>query len=57
MRSGRSWRPAGSPTATSACCSHHPAGKLEAGTVLVVALTALHPAVPQPAGSLVYELV
>jgi hypothetical protein len=34
-----------------------PAGKLEAGTVLVVALTVLHPAVPQPAGSLVYELV
>jgi hypothetical protein len=58
MHSGRSCRPAGSPTATSACCSHHPAGKLKAGTVLVVALTALpHPAVPQPAGSLLYELV
>jgi hypothetical protein len=35
-----------------------PAGELEAGTVLVVAPAAfLHPAVPQPAGSLVYELL
>jgi hypothetical protein len=35
-----------------------PAGELEAGTVLVVAPAALlHPGVPQPAGSLVYELV
>jgi hypothetical protein len=34
------------------------AGELEAGTVLVVAPAALlHPAVPQPAGSLVYELL
>jgi hypothetical protein len=34
------------------------AGELEAGTVLVVAPVALlHPGVPQPAGSLVYELV
>jgi hypothetical protein len=32
------------------------AGELEAGTVLVVAPAALlHPAVPQPAGSLVYS--
>jgi hypothetical protein len=35
-----------------------PAGELEAGTVLVVAPAALlHPGVPQPAGSLVYELL
>jgi hypothetical protein len=35
-----------------------PAGEPEAGSVLVVAPAALlHPAVPQPAGSLVYELV
>ena len=35
-----------------------PAGEPEAGTVLVVAPAALlHPAVPQPAGSLVYELL
>jgi hypothetical protein len=34
------------------------AGELEAGTVLVVAPAALlHPGVPQPAGSLVYELL
>jgi hypothetical protein len=35
-----------------------PAGEPEAGTILIVAPTALlHPGVPQPAGSLVYELV
>jgi hypothetical protein len=35
-----------------------PAGEPEAGTVLVVAPAALlHPHVPQPAGSLVYELL
>src|SRR5215218_9040332 len=35
-----------------------PAGEPEAGTILVVAPAALlHPGVPQPAGSLVYELV
>jgi hypothetical protein len=35
-----------------------PAGEPEAGTVLIVAPAALlHPAVPQPAGSLVYELL
>jgi hypothetical protein len=35
-----------------------PAGELEAGTVLVVAPAGLlHPRVPQPAGSLVYELL
>jgi hypothetical protein len=35
-----------------------PAGELEAGAVLVVAPAALlHPGVPQPAGSLVYELL
>jgi hypothetical protein len=35
-----------------------PAGEPEAGTVLVVAPAALlHPGVPQPAGSLVYELL
>jgi hypothetical protein len=35
-----------------------PAGEPEAGTVLVVApSTLLHPAVPQPAGSLVYQLL
>jgi hypothetical protein len=35
-----------------------PAGEPEAGTVLVVAPAALlHPAVPQPAGSLIYELL
>jgi len=35
-----------------------PAGELEAGTVLVVAPAALlHPRVPQPAGSLVHELL
>jgi hypothetical protein len=35
-----------------------PAGESEAGTVLVVAPAALlHPRVPQPAGSLVYELL
>jgi hypothetical protein len=35
-----------------------PAGELEAGTVLIVAPAAvLHPWVPQPAGSLVYELL
>jgi hypothetical protein len=35
-----------------------PAGEPEAGTILVVAPAALlHPGVPQPAGSLVYELL
>jgi hypothetical protein len=35
-----------------------PAGELEAGTVLIVGPAALlHPRVPQPAGSLVYELL
>jgi hypothetical protein len=35
-----------------------PARELEAGTILIVAPAALlHPRVPQPAGSLVYELV
>ena len=35
-----------------------PAGEVEAGTVLIVAPAALlHPGVPQPAGSLVYELL
>jgi hypothetical protein len=35
-----------------------PAGELEAGTVLIVGpSTLLYPAVPQPAGSLVYELL
>jgi hypothetical protein len=35
-----------------------PAGELEAGTVLIVGPGALlHPAVPQPAGSLIYELL
>jgi hypothetical protein len=35
-----------------------PAGELEAGTVLIVGPAALlHPAVPQPAGSLVYALL
>jgi hypothetical protein len=35
-----------------------PAGELEAGTILIVApSTLLHPAVPQPAGSLVYQLL
>ena len=35
-----------------------PAGELEAGTVLVVAPAALlHPRVPQPSGSLTYELL
>ena len=35
-----------------------PAGELEAGTVLVVGPAALlHPRVPQPAGSLLYELL
>jgi hypothetical protein len=35
-----------------------PAGELEAGTILVVTPAALlHPSVPQPAGSLVYELL
>jgi hypothetical protein len=35
-----------------------PAGEPEAGTILIVAPAALlHPAVPQPAGSLVYELL
>ena len=35
-----------------------PAGEPEAGTVLIVAPAALlHPDVPQPAGSLVYELL
>jgi hypothetical protein len=35
-----------------------PAGEPEAGTVLVVAPAALlHPGVPQPAGSLIYELL
>jgi hypothetical protein len=35
-----------------------PAGEPEAGTILVVAPAALlHPGVPQPSGSLVYELV
>jgi hypothetical protein len=34
------------------------AGEPEAGTILIVAPTALlHPAVPQPAGNLVYELL
>jgi hypothetical protein len=33
------------------------AGEPEAGTILIVAPAALHPAVPQPAGSLVYELL
>jgi hypothetical protein len=35
-----------------------PAGELEAGTILIVAPAALlHPRVPQPAGSLVHELL
>jgi hypothetical protein len=35
-----------------------PVGEPEAGTVLVVApSTLLHPAIPQPAGSLVYQLL
>jgi hypothetical protein len=35
-----------------------PAGEPEAGTVLVVApAVLLHPGVPQPAGSLVYQLL
>jgi hypothetical protein len=35
-----------------------PAGELEAGTVLIVAPAALlHPRVPQPAGSVIYELL
>ena len=35
-----------------------PVGEPEAGTILIVALAALlHPRVPQPAGSLVYELL
>jgi hypothetical protein len=35
-----------------------PAGEPEAGTILIVgASTLLHPAVPQPAGSLVYQLL
>jgi hypothetical protein len=35
-----------------------PAGEPEAGTILIVSPAALlHPAVPQPAGSLVYELL
>jgi hypothetical protein len=35
-----------------------PAGELEAGTILILGpSTLLHPAVPQPAGSLVYELL
>jgi hypothetical protein len=35
-----------------------PAGEPEAGTVLIVGPgTLLHPGVPQPAGSLVYELL
>jgi hypothetical protein len=35
-----------------------PAGELEAGTVLVIApATLLHPRVPQPDGSLIYELL
>jgi hypothetical protein len=35
-----------------------PAGEPEAGTILIVGpSTLLHPAVPQPAGSLIYELV
>ena len=35
-----------------------PAGEPEAGTILIVGPSALlHPAVPQPAGSLVYELL
>jgi hypothetical protein len=35
-----------------------PAGEPEAGTVLIVGpSTLLHPRVPQPAGSLVYELL
>jgi hypothetical protein len=35
-----------------------PAGELEAGTILIVgASTLLHPRVPQPASSLIYELL
>jgi hypothetical protein len=35
-----------------------PAGEPEAGTILIVGPAALlHPVVPQPAGSLVYELL
>jgi hypothetical protein len=35
-----------------------PAGELEAGTILIVGpSTLLHPAVPQPAGSLIYALL
>jgi hypothetical protein len=35
-----------------------PAGEPEAGTILIVAsATLLHPRIPQPAGSLVYELL
>jgi hypothetical protein len=35
-----------------------PAGELEAGTILILApATLLHPRIPQPAGSLVYQLL
>jgi hypothetical protein len=35
-----------------------PAGEPEAGTILIVAsATLLHPRIPQPAGSLVYQLL
>jgi hypothetical protein len=56
--SGSTSTPAGSPTATSGCCSATADGEPEAGRVLVVGPAALlHPHIPQPAGSLVFELL
>jgi hypothetical protein len=56
MRSGRSWSLAGSATAISACCCSRTRRRTEAGTILIVApATLLHPRIPQPAGSLVYQ--
>jgi hypothetical protein len=58
MHSVRPLSQAVSSTAISICSCSCPAGEPEAGTVLIVGPAALlHPRVPQPPGSLVYELL
>jgi hypothetical protein len=59
MRSARPWSPAGSATATSACCCrrHLPANPRPAPSWSSPPAALLYPRVPQPAGSLIYALL
>ena len=59
MRSAKSWSLAGSPDCyLGLLLPPGPAGEPEAGTILILApAMLLHPRIPQPAGSLVYELL